>query len=219
MAEISTITPQPEDFVQDGVQYTYKWNPRTVTDEGEGAWSIVPKGNLVYTPDRPQSRLLDNLSTSTNSGTAPAALTTKTELAPLFTWSPLLSASIDNSKMISSLNERPLPLDPKHDEPAAASVSSSIVQGMFPEVDAMQRALYQQKQNEAMQAQAMQYAKLSPFEKASYGLAMGGQQLGDAIGGALGAKDPQLQMIGLQQQILRELIPGNPTQNIQSAQK
>ena len=96
---------------------------------------------------------------------------------------------------------------------------SSIVQGMFPEVDAMQRALYQQKQNEAMQAQAMQYARLDPMQQAQYSLYLGGQQLGGAIGGALGAKDPQLQMIGLQQQILRELDPSNPDQNIQIAQK
>jgi len=95
----------------------------------------------------------------------------------------------------------------------------SVVQGMFPEVDAMQRALYQQKQNEAMQAQAMQYASLNPMQQAQYGLYLGGQQLGGAIGGALGAKDPQLQMIGLQQQILRELDPSNPNQQLQVAQK
>jgi len=102
---------------------------------------------------------------------------------------------------------------------APASTSSSIVQGMFPEVDAMQRALYQQKQNEAMQAQAMQYAQLDPMARAQYSLYLGGQQLGGAIGGALGAKDPQLQMIGLQQQILRELDPSNPNQQLQIAQK
>ena len=96
---------------------------------------------------------------------------------------------------------------------------SSIVQGMFPEVDAMQRALYQQKQNEAMQAQAMQYASLDPMARAQYSLFLGGQQLGGAIGGALGGKDPQLQMIGLQQQILRELDPSNPNQQLQIAQK
>ena len=96
---------------------------------------------------------------------------------------------------------------------------SSIVQGMFPEVDAMQRALYQQKQNEAMQAQAMQYARLDPMQQAQYSLYLGGQQLGGAIGGALGAKDPQLQMIGLQQQILRELDPSDPAQQLLVAQK
>jgi hypothetical protein len=99
------------------------------------------------------------------------------------------------------------------------SQQSSIVQGMFPEVDAMQRALYQQKQNEAMQAQAMQYASLDPMARAQYSLYLGGQQLGGAIGGALGAKDPQLQMIGLQQQILRELDPSDPAQQLRVARK
>jgi hypothetical protein len=83
----------------------------------------------------------------------------------------------------------------------------------------MQRALYQQKQNEAMQAQAMQYASLDPMARAQYSLYLGGQQLGGAIGGALGAKDPQMQMIGLQSRILSELVPGDPAQNIQIAKK
>jgi len=95
----------------------------------------------------------------------------------------------------------------------------SVVQGMFPEVDAMQRALYQQKQNEAMQAQAMQYASLNPMQQAQYGLYLGGQQLGGAIGGALGAKDPQLQMIGLTQQIAQGTDLSNPQSIYQAAQK
>ena len=96
---------------------------------------------------------------------------------------------------------------------------SSIVTGMFPEVDAMQRALYQQKQNEAMQAQAMQFARLTPFEKASYGLAMGGQQLGNAIGSALGGKDPQLQQISMRNAIMRRLDPSDPAQQMKVAQE
>ena len=96
---------------------------------------------------------------------------------------------------------------------------SSIVQGMFPEVDAMQRALYDQQRQQAMQAQAMRYASLDPMQQAQYSLYLGGQQLGGAIGGALGAKDPQLQMIGLQQQILRELDPSDPAQQLLVARK
>jgi hypothetical protein len=57
-----------------------------------------------------------------------------------------------------------------------------------------------------MQAQAMQFARLSPMQQAQYSLYMGGQQLGGAIGSALGGKDPQLQMIGLTQQIAQVLI-------------
>ena len=130
---------------------------------------------------------------------AAAAAPAPAEAAPALASASLLS---------EQLNERPLTLDTRNDATAAAS--SSVVAGMFPEVEAMQRALYQQKQNEAMQAQALQFAKLSPFEKASYGLAMGGQQLGDTIGGALGAKDPQMQMISLQNQMLRMVDPNKP---------
>jgi len=132
---------------------------------------------------------------------AAAAAPAPAEAAP----APALASA---SLLSGRLNERPLTLDTRNDATAAAS--SSVVAGMFPEVEAMQRALYQQKQNEAMQAQALQFAKLSPFEKASYGLAMGGQQLGGAIGGALGAKDPQMQMISLQNQMLRMVDPNKP---------
>ena len=136
----------------------------------------------------------------------------ETPIAPATTEAPAPA-----SLLSGQLNERPLTLDTRYDAPA--STSSSIVQGMFPEVDAMQRALYQQKQNEAMQAQAMQYASLNPMQQAQYGLYLGGQQLGGAIGGALGAKDPQLQMIGLTQQILRELDPSDPAQQLRVARK
>jgi len=104
--------------------------------------------------------------------------------------------------------------------PAAALVpQQSIVQGMFPEVDAMQRALYQQKQNEAMRDRFTEFAKLSPLQQASVGFQQAGYQLGQGVGGALGGQDPQLQMIGLQQQILKELDPSNPNQQLQVAQK
>ena len=138
--------------------------------------------------------------------------------APIESAAPSLAASAAAPVTLLSgqggLNERPLTIDPRYDAPApaapAALAAPTSVMGMFPEVEAMQRALYQQKQNEAMQAQAMQFAKLTPFEKASYGLAMGGQQLGNAIGGALGAKDPQMQMISLQNQMLRMVDPNKP---------
>jgi len=93
---------------------------------------------------------------------------------------------------------------------ASEPSAPTSVLGMFPEVEAMQRALYQQKQNEAMQAQAYQFAQLSPMQQAQYSLYMGGQQLGGAIGGALGAKDPQMQMISLQNQMLRMVDPNKP---------
>ena len=205
MDETNNIQSKPEDFIQNGMEFTYVWNPRIVTDKGQGSWTIQPKEELVFTPDRPPPRLFDDLSTSTNSGTAPAALTTTTELAPL------LSASIDNSEMMNRLNQRALTIDPRYDAPAPDALAApTSVMGMFPEVEAMQRALYQQKQNEAMQAQAMQFARLSPMEQAQYSLYMGGQQLGGAIGGALGAKDPQMQLISMRNAISRQIDMRSP---------
>ena len=143
----------------------------------------------------------------------PAAAATEVPAAALAP-ALVLSNNTNNSGMMSSLNERPLTIDPRYDAPAlsapAASAEPTSVMGMFPEVEAMQRALYQQKQNEAMQAQAMQFARLTPFEKASYGLAMGGQQLGGAIGSALGGKDPQLQMISMRNSLMSQLDQNNP---------
>ena len=143
---------------------------------------------------------------------------------PLYNLSPNTSASAPTGMFAQTQlsSERPLTIDPRYDAPASAPATLAAptsVMGMFPEVDAMQRALYQQKQNEAMQAQAMQYAQLNPMQQAQYGLYLGGQQLGGAIGGALGAKDPQLQMIGLTQQIAQGTDLSNPQSIYQAAQK
>ena len=69
---------------------------------------------------------------------------------------------------------------------------------------------YQLAQQQAQQAQAMQYAQLDPRSQAQYGFYRAGQQLGGAIGGALGGEDPQLKMISQRQQILGMIDPNNP---------
>jgi len=48
------------------------------------------------------------------------------------------------------------------------------------------------------------------MEQAQYSLYMGGQQLGGAIGGALGGKDPQLQQISMRNAIMSQLDQNNP---------
>jgi len=89
----------------------------------------------------------------------------------------------------------------------------SIVNGLFgitPEsLDLAQR--------QREQAMAIQYAKLDPIEKASYGTFLAGQQLGRGIGSLLGIEDPQLKMIAQQQQILRNVDPNNPESLAQGA--
>jgi hypothetical protein len=70
---------------------------------------------------------------------------------------------------------------------------------------------YQLAQQQAQQAQAIQFANLNPMAQANYGTFLAGQQLGGAIGGALGGEDPQLQLIARRQQLLSQLDQSDPT--------
>jgi len=69
---------------------------------------------------------------------------------------------------------------------------------------------YRLAQQQAQDAQALQYAKLDPRSQAEYGFYSAGQKLGGAIGGALGGQDPQLQRITQRQQLLGMIDPSNP---------
>jgi len=69
---------------------------------------------------------------------------------------------------------------------------------------------YQLAQQQAQDAQAIQYANLDPMARANYGTFLAGQQLGGAIGGALGGVDPQLQKISQRQQLIGMIDPSNP---------
>jgi len=105
-------------------------------------------------------------------------------------------------------------------EPLMANQPSSVVGGMFsPEISRAAEMQYLQGRQKEMRDRALAFAQLSPMQQADYGFYRGGQQLGDVVGGALGGKDPQLQMIGLQQQILSELDPSDPEQQLRVAQK
>ena len=215
MAETNNIQSKPEDFIQNGMEFTYVWNPRIVTDEGQGSWTLKPKEELVFTPDRPRPLLFDNLPTPINNGKAP-------EPAPAPAPAPASASASASATLLSGNSDfTELKIDPKNDAPALSApdalAAPTSVMGMFPEVEAMQRALYQQKQNEAMQAQAMQFARLSPMERAQYSLYMGGQQLGGAIGSALGAKDPQLQLISMRNAISRQIDMRDPTSYYKAA--
>ena len=69
---------------------------------------------------------------------------------------------------------------------------------------------YQLAQQQAQQAEAAKYAQLDPRAQAQYGFYRGGQQLTNAIGGALGIEDPQLKMITQRQQLIKMVDPTNP---------
>ena len=105
-------------------------------------------------------------------------------------------------------------------EPMKSAQQPSIVGGLFnPELRSAAEMEYLQNRQKSMQNEAMAFAQLTPAQQAQFGFYRSGQQLGDFIGGALGGQDPQLRMIGLQQQILSELDPSDPQQQLTIAQK
>lgn len=93
-------------------------------------------------------------------------------------------------------------------------MATDIVQGLF----GMTPESYQMQQQAAAREQAMQFANMDPFQRAAYGTFLGGSMLGGAIGGALGAQDPMLQMIAKQQDLLKTINPNDPKSLAQGAQ-
>jgi hypothetical protein len=77
---------------------------------------------------------------------------------------------------------------------------------------------YEQQRQAAMEAQALRMAELNPMQQGQFGIALGAQQLGRAIGGALGGVDPQLQKITQRQQLLGMIDPNNPDSYAQAIQ-
>ena len=61
----------------------------------------------------------------------------------------------------------------------------------------------------ALQAQALQYAKLDPFQRATASIYQGAGQLGGAIGGMLGGQDPEMMRIKQRQQLLQGINPND----------
>jgi hypothetical protein len=78
---------------------------------------------------------------------------------------------------------------------------------------------YQQAQRQAQEAQAIQFANLDPMARANYGTFLAGQQLGGAIGGALGGEDPQLKLISMRQQLASQLDENNPNSYMMVAEQ
>ena len=133
---------------------------------------------------------------------------------------PMGQSSLDTLEPAITENIQFTPNAEPYSQLTARQAPSSIVGGMFsPEISRAAQMEYMQRRQAAMQNEAMAYAQLSPMQQAQFSFYRGGQQLGDVLGGALGGKDPQLQMIGLQQQILSELDPSDPEQQLRVAQK
>lgn len=84
-------------------------------------------------------------------------------------------------------------------------MATDIVQSLF----GVTPQAYQQAQQDRMDAQALQYARLDPFQQANFAIGRGATMLGGAIGGALGGQDPELQRITMRQQIAGQLNPND----------
>lgn len=72
---------------------------------------------------------------------------------------------------------------------------------------------------DALQAQALQYAKLDPFQRATMGIYQGANQLGGAIGGMLGGQDPEMMRIKQRQQLLQGVNTTDAASLIKAAQR
>jgi len=72
---------------------------------------------------------------------------------------------------------------------------------------------YRAMQDQQTQKEAIQYAGLTPFQRADVSLYTGGKQLGQAVGGLFGMEDPQLRKISMRQQMLTG-AGGNPRINL-----
>jgi hypothetical protein len=83
---------------------------------------------------------------------------------------------------------------------------AEIVQSLF----GVTPESYQQAQQQRADAQALQFARLDPFQQANFAIGRGANMLGGAIGGALGGQDPELQRISMRQQIARQIDLTNP---------
>jgi len=90
----------------------------------------------------------------------------------------------------------------------------NIVQGLF----GMTPESYQQQRDAAAYEQAMAFGRMDPMQAARTSIYYGANQLGGAIGGMLGAEDPQLVRIRQQQQVLSGLDVNDP-QSIAQAVK
>ena len=68
----------------------------------------------------------------------------------------------------------------------------------------------QAQRDQALQQEAMQYAKMDPFQRATAGIYAGANKLGGAIGGMLGAQDPEMMRMQQRQQLLQGIDIGDP---------
>ena len=93
-------------------------------------------------------------------------------------------------------------------------MATDSVMGLFADPQQIQQA-----QQQAALQRGIDLAQLDPFQRASAQLYQGGYMAGGAIGGALGAQDPQLQMATLRKQVLQGVNQADAKSLALAAQK
>lgn len=78
--------------------------------------------------------------------------------------------------------------------------------------------MYQQRQAAQADAAALQYAQLTPMQQAQYAIGRGAYGLAGALGGALGAQDPQLQLISARNAIAKQINYNDPASIMEGVQ-
>jgi hypothetical protein len=66
---------------------------------------------------------------------------------------------------------------------------------------------YQQQQDQLARSQAIEMARLTPEQRAQADIRGGFQRVGNAVGGLMGAQDPQMQLVALRKQVLQGIDP------------
>jgi len=78
---------------------------------------------------------------------------------------------------------------------------------------------YQEQKDAALQQEALAYAKLDPYQRATAGIYAGARGLASGIGRMLGGEDPALKLISLRNSVFREIDQSNPESFMAAAGK
>lgn len=91
---------------------------------------------------------------------------------------------------------------------------ASEILGLFTTPD-----MYRMQQQEALDKRALQFAQLTPFQRAEMSLYRGGANLASGIGSLLGIEDPQLKLISQRQQLSQGLDMTDPASVMKIAEQ
>lgn len=84
--------------------------------------------------------------------------------------------------------------------------TDSIVGGLF----GITPQAYEASQQALADRQALEFAKLDPYEQVTYGAYSAGRQLGRGLGGLMGVEDPQLKIISTRNALARQFDLNTP---------